>query len=123
MSRAFLDGSAKKLSHDEKAALLASAASNSDFIDNPLVAFANQVGPEAMDKLCSIMAGEKIHIPESKNFWGKLNRHTKYPFMVQRIEQLMDQQNQTTKIALENVAAEFGVSFSWLHKKYIGQLS
>lgn len=124
MSRASHVGLAKNnLSSADKAALLANAADNRDFIDNPLVEFAAMVGPEAMDKLCEIVGGEKIHIPEKKNFWGKLNRHVKYPEMVERIEKLVGPENLTTKIALEQVAQEFSVSFSWLHKHYVGVMS
>lgn len=116
-----LDGSAKKLTLSDKNALLASAASCEEFMDNPLVEFASVVGPEAMDMLCNIMAGEKIHIPEPKNFWGKLNRYVKYPEMVLHIERLMAENKLTTMIAISSVAREFGVSFSWLHKRYMGE--
>lgn len=124
MSKVSHDGLAKnKLSADDKAALLASAANHADYLDNPLVSFANTVGPDVMDTLCAFMAGEKVHIPESKNFWSKLDRNTKYPEMVKCIEHLMHHKKHTTKQALDSVAKQYGVSFRWLHHRYVGSVS
>lgn len=115
-----LDGSAKNLTLSDKSSLLAEAANNLELVDNPLYEFANEVGPEVMDRLCSIMSGEKIHIPDPKNFWSKLNRQLHRSEMVKKVCHLIDEKKYTMASAINHVSAEYGVGFSWLKSTYLG---
>lgn len=114
------DGFALNLSVSDKQALLAQTADDAELLDSPLFEFAQMVGPEAIDQLCQIYSGEKIHIPTPKNFWSRLNRHLHHTEMVKTVCHLIDQHNFTMASAITQVADQYGVSFGWLKTTYLG---
>lgn len=44
---------------------------------SPLVAFGQAAGPEALNELLDILAGQKPHIPTKEHFWGGLAREVR----------------------------------------------